>query len=435
MTVSVAALTEALAAVVGPERLLTGLSPLGRYQVDGLLPRWVALPSGAEEVSRLLRIAAEEGLAVVPRGSGSLMGLGNLPRRVDLVLDLSRLCEVVAYEPDDLTVSVQCGVPLALLEARLSGRRQFLPLDPLEGMARSVGGVLASGGSGPLRFRYGTPRDLLLGVRFVQADGTLTWGGARVVKSVTGYDIPKLMVGSLGTLGILVEATLRLHPLPEAEGTWLAIFSSPTGAAAFLARIVDSALQPSRLEILAGPVLDGRPGRSLAIAVSFGSVAEAVRAQGESVETLARGEGGTSEPAEPAIWSRLGAGLAGSALGLRVATLPSETVALAADVGRLADRLGVAASVVGEAGNGVLHVGFAPALPPETGESEIILPLRARVGPAGGSVTLDRASPQLKERLDVWGPLDPAVVAIMRRLKAEFDPGGVLNPGRFVDRI
>ena len=239
MPVSIQALTDALAGVVGRDRLLTDSPRLTSYAVDGLLPAWVARPTRVEEVSRLLTLASEERQAVVPRGSGTLMDLGNPPRRVDGVLDLSDLSSVVDYEPADLTASVQCGLSIAALAARLTARRQFLPLDPLEGMSRSVGGVLATNGSGPLRYRYGTPRDLLLGVRFVQADGTVTGGGARVVKSVTGYDVPKLMVGSLGTLGVLVEATIRLHPLPEAEGAWLATFYSAEGAAAFLARVLD----------------------------------------------------------------------------------------------------------------------------------------------------------------------------------------------------
>ena len=203
MPVSSHALTDALAGIVGKDRLLTDSASLASRAVDGALPAWIVRPESVDDVSRLLRLAAEERLAVAPRGSGTLMGLGNPPRRLDGVLDLAGLAAVVDYEPADLTTTVQCGIPLAALAPRLAAQRQFFPLDPLDGSSRSVGGVLATNASGPLRHRYGTPRDLLLGVRFVQADGTVTWGGARVVKSVTGYDVPKLMVGSLGTLGVL----------------------------------------------------------------------------------------------------------------------------------------------------------------------------------------------------------------------------------------
>lgn len=356
------------------------------------------------------------------------MDLGNPPRRVDGVLDLSDLSSVVDYEPADLTASVQCGISIAALAARLTARRQFLPLDPLEGMSRSVGGVLATNGSGPLRYRYGTPRDLLLGVRFVQADGTVTWGGARVVKSVTGYDVPKLMVGSLGTLGVLVEATLRLHPLPEAEGAWLATFSSAEGAAAFLARVLDSTLQPSRLEILSDRA-------ATTVAVSFGSVPEAVRAQGESVVALARREGGRTTETPPGFWSSLRALLADSTVLLKLAALPSDTAVLCGEIQRLGAGLGISAAIVGEAGNGILHVALKGTLPTAEWEARVVLLLRERLAPSGGSAVVERAPLPLKERLDVWGPIDPAALAIMKRLKTEFDPLGVLNPGRYVDRI
>jgi glycolate oxidase FAD binding subunit len=433
--VSFQALTDALEGVVGKDQLLTDSASLDRCAVDGVLPAWVVRPTSVNEVSRLVQIAAEERLAVAPRGSGTLMTLGNPPRRLDGVLDLSGLAAVVDYEPADLTATVQCGIPLAALAARLAAQRQFFPLDPLDGSSRSVGGVLATSASGPLRYRYGTPRDLLLGVRFVQADGTVTWGGARVVKSVTGYDIPKLMVGSLGTLGVLVEATLRLHPLPEAERTWLVAFPTAERAAGLLAAILDSSLQPNRLEILSGTAAVTRSGGDAAVAVSFGSVPEAVSAQGEDLVAIARGEGGRVAPAEGDFWSRPWGFLADATVVLKVAALPAEAAALCGEIQQLAAGIGMAAGIVGEAGNGVLHVALSGTLSAAEWESRVIAPLRGRVAPVGGSVVVERAPREVKERLDVWGPVEPATLALMNRLKGEFDPLGTLNPGRYVDRI
>ncbi len=162
-------------------------------------------------------VAHAERLAVAPRGSGSSLGLGHPPRRLDLVLDLSRLDAIEEYVPEDMVASVGAGARLGALAERFGAHRQMLAVDPPGGAVRSVGGVLATGASGPLRFRYGRTRDLLLGVRFVQADGLLTWGGAKVVKSVTGYDVPKLLVGSLGTLGVIVRrrsGCTRARPRP-----------------------------------------------------------------------------------------------------------------------------------------------------------------------------------------------------------------------------
>jgi len=429
--VSSHALTDALAGIVGKDRLLTDAASLASRAVDGALPAWIVRPESVDDVSRLLRLAAEERLAVAPRGSGTLMGLGNPPRRLDGVLDLAGLAAVVDYEPADLTTTVQCGIPLAALAPRLAAQRQFFPLDPLDGSSRSVGGVLATNASGPLRYRYGTPRDLLLGVRFVQADGTVTWGGARVVKSVTGYDVPKLMVGSLGTLGVLVEATLRLHPVPEAERTWVVTFATAERAAGLLAAILDSSLQPNRLQILSGTAAAG----GAAVAVSFGSVPEAVTAQGEDLVAIARGEGRRVVTAEGDFWSRPWGFLADATVVLKVAAPPSEAAALCGEIQRLATGIGIVAGILGEAGNGVLHVALTGTLSAAEWESRVIGALRARVAPAGGSVVVERAPREVKERLDVWGPVEPETLALMKRLKSEFDPLGTLNPGRYVDRI
>src|SRR4029077_10825483 len=221
VAVSPPALPDALPGLVGPPHVLRDPVTRSRSVVDGVMPGAVVRPGRVEEVSRVLVLCASERLAGAPRGAGTTQELGNPPRRLDLVLDLGRLTAVREYVPEDMVATVETGLTLGGLAAHLAPHRQMLALDPPGGAARSVGGVLATHASGPLRFRYGTMRDLLLGVRFVQADGTPTWGGARVVKSVTGYDVPKLMVGALGTLAVLTELTLRLHPRPEVERSWL----------------------------------------------------------------------------------------------------------------------------------------------------------------------------------------------------------------------
>ena len=218
-------LAETLAAIVGHEHLAREGAELSAAAIDGILPRWRVRPGSVDEVSRVMALAGSEGLAVAPRGSGSALDLGMPPARVDVALDLTRLTGIMEYVPADMVATVQAGVRLDVLARELGKHRQMLPLDPYGGASRTVGGVLASGASGPRRFRYGTGRDLLLGARFVQADGTVTWAGAKVVKSVTGYEIPKLLVGSLGTLGVIVETTLRLHPTQPVTGSWL--FSFP----------------------------------------------------------------------------------------------------------------------------------------------------------------------------------------------------------------
>jgi glycolate oxidase FAD binding subunit len=433
VAVSSPALHEALAEIVGREHVLADPSRLAAVAVDGVTPRWIARAGSAEDVSRLLALATAERLAVAPRGSGSSVALGNPPRRLDLVVDLGRLTGVTDYVPEDMVASAAAGTTLRALGDRLARGGQRLAIDPPGGETRTIGGVLATHASGPLRFRYGTGRDLLLGVRFVQADGTLTWGGSRVVKSVTGYDVPKLLVGSLGTLGVIVEATLRVHPLPPAAGSWLCAFASREAAQGFLTALLASSLEPDRLVLLSasarGPI--GWAGPGPAVLVSVASVEEAVATQGAALAGLAAREGAEFRPVPPSAWETLGAALDAPVL----LKLAGEIRRIAAWLGRaeeLAARAGLEVAGLGLAGHGVLllavrGVASAPAL-----GRDLLAPLRLELAGEGGSVVVERAPAHVKADLDVWGPISSESLAIMERLKREFDPGGILNPGRFV---
>lgn len=362
------------------------------------------------------------------------MERGGPPARVDVVVDTGRLAAIPDYSPDDLTVTVQAGLTAGALAASLTRRRQWLPLDAPGAVTRTLGGLAATNASGPLRVRYGTMRDFLLGVRFVQADGVVTWGGARVVKSVSGYDVPKLMVGSLGTLGVLVELTLRLHPSPEAEATWLVTFESVEAAQALVARLLDSAIQPNRVEFMNGAALAAAgvgPGVA-AIAVSIGTVEPAVRAQGDALAIMARETGGRVTPGGPGFWRAYDGIVQGGRVRLSVRTLPS---ALARTIGEIerataGERAAARPLLAGRAALGVLTLGLdgVGAAAVASGVER----LRAFLGPIGGGVTVERAPREVRAAVDPWGPVEPGALALMRKLKAEFDPTGVLNPGRFV---
>ena len=424
-----AALAGALRAVVGAAHLREG-----GEAVDGVMPRWTVTPTTLEQAAAVVALAHDERLAVVPRGSGAALELGHPPAHVDLVLDTRGLDAVLDYRPEDLTVSVLGGCTAGVLAERLAAHRQLLPLDPPGWSGRSLGGLVATQASGPLRQRYGTARDLLLGVRFVQADGVLTWGGARVVKSVSGYDVPKLMVGALGTLGVLVELTLRLHPAPEHEATWLATFRTPAHAQECVAALLDSTVQPNRIEILDTRALARcgvsgapSPGMAAGVAVSIGTVEPAVRAQEALVKVMVQHAHGTLVTTGASFWKTYDRALAsfdGSVL--RVATVPT----------RLVEALGTiqatlpGAAVAGAAGLGVLR---ALVSQPDVAEFAGALErLRGMVAQVGGSVIVERAPRALRERLDPWGPVPAPALAVMRAIKTEFDPRGVLNPGRFI---
>jgi glycolate oxidase FAD binding subunit len=434
------AITRALEEIVGRGQVVTEPSALAAAAVDAVVPRWIARPGSVDQIARVLALATAESLAVSPRGGGTSLGLGYPPSRLDLVLDLGRLDAVLDYVPEDMVASVQCGISLDALAGRLGQHGQRLPLDPAPGGGRSVGGVLATAASGPLRLRYGTGRDLLLGVRFVQADGVITWGGARVVKSVTGYDVPKLLVGSLGTLGVLAEATLRLHPIAPAWGAWLWAFDAIPPAAAFLAAVVDSAIQPERLVLLDAGAMratgeTGEPGRASAVAISVASVAEAVSAQREALTALATRHGGRMREIGAGAWSRLGAALAGPIV-IRLAGEPARLGHWLAALEHVARDGDIGVVSVGEAGGGVLRASLrAPegdGLPAATWLAGAVSGLRAALASEGGSLVVERAPRAVKDTVDVWGPVGPEALALMRRLKSEFDPAGILNPGRFV---
>jgi glycolate oxidase FAD binding subunit len=438
--VSGRAIAEALAKIAGSDDVASDPARLTAATVDGVTPRWVVRVSAADEVSGVLALASEESLAVVPRGSGSALELGNPPARVDIVLDLGGMDRVVDDNPDDLTASVEAGLTAGAFAARLAARRQWLPVDPPGGVSRTLGGLVATAAHGPLRARYGTLRDLLLGVRFVQADGVVTWGGARVVKSVTGYDVPKLMVGSLGTLGVLCELTLRLHPRPEAEATRLLTFDSVEAAAGFVARLLDSTLEPNRVEFLNGTAL-GRLGLdahvAAAVAVCVGSVEAAVRDQAASIEALARAAGGRSASRPPEFWETYAAmlGDGGCAVALHVSTLPSRLAAAVHSVERvLADVApGEAAVVAGCAALGTLDVLLRESAVPIA--ARLVERVRGAVAGVGGHVMVRRAPRAVRRAVDPWGPVEGESMALMRALRDAFDPRRVLNPGRFVGSL
>ena len=432
MAVSARSLTSGFAAVVGRERVQDEAAVLADAALDSCVPRWVVRPGSLAELAAVVALACDERLAVMPRGSGSALELGAPLSRLDVVLDLSGLDRVIDYEPDDLVVSVEAGVTLGALARRLADRRQFVALDPPGGDTRTLGGIAATNAIGPLACRYGAMRDRLLGVRFVQADGVLTWGGAKVVKSVTGYDVPKLMIGALGTLGVLAELTLRLYPCPEHEATVLVSFDMIDDAQAFVVAVLDSPIQPNRLEILNHGALTAldRPAPA-GVAVSIAGVEAAVVAQHAAVRALAQRMRARARAASGGWWDRYDTAFARGSIHLRLGTLTSE-------VGRTIDvveRLfGTTTVVVGSAATGTLHARVpAPASSRTIDElRDAVARLRSEVVPLGGHVVVTRAPKRLREAIDPWGPVDPGALALMQALKDEFDPHRVLNPGRFV---
>ena len=217
--------------------------------IDGVRPRFVVEPGSVEEVSALLRLSHRAGLAVAPRGGGTTLGWGATPRRLDLILSTARLNHVLEHAAGDLVVRAEAGVTLETLQAAVGAAGQRLALNPPE-VGATLGGVVAANPSGSLRLRYGTVRDLLIGVTVVLADGTVAKAGGKVVKNVAGYDLCKLFTGSLGTLGVVVETIWRLHPLPAARRTVAIALASPEAAGAAVQALLHTPGSPLVLDAL-----------------------------------------------------------------------------------------------------------------------------------------------------------------------------------------
>ncbi len=292
-----ATLLRSLAEIVGPAHCLGG-ADRAPYVVDGRTPCGVVLPGSADEVGRVVRAAAAAGVPVIPWGGGTQMGRGAPPRDGALVIGLRRLGRVLEHEPGDLTATAEAGITLDALQAALGSGGQWLPLDPPGSARATLGGALAANAAGPRRQGYGTARDLVIGLRVVAADGQLIRAGGKVVKNVAGYDLVKLYIGSQGTLGIIVDATLKLRPRPETEGACWATFATLEGAAAAAVALAGSELGPVALALLDARAADacvpavGLPAAGLpAVLVAFDGLARAVAWQGEEAARRLRTAG------------------------------------------------------------------------------------------------------------------------------------------------
>ncbi|GAB2995950.1 FAD-binding oxidoreductase [Amycolatopsis acidiphila] len=395
-------------------------------RVDGVEPRFVASPTTTAEAAQVMRIAAEHGLAVVARGAGTKLSWGQPPERVDLVVDTSRLDQVVEHGAGDLVVHVQAGVRLDVLQEHLAGARQRLGADPVLPPAAgsgTAGGLIATATSGPLRLSHGAVRDLLIGVTIARADGTIAKAGGKVVKNVAGYDLGKLLTGSWGTLGLVTEAVFRLHPLP-ARARWVSVPVTSTAAAHEQAqRVLHSQVVPTALE------LDRPADAPATLAVLVEGIEAGVEGRVTTLLELLGGDAGVAGEAPP-WWGRAPWAAGGVALRLthEIAGLPRLLDAVD-DAGR---RYGLRPAVRGSAGVGVLYAALPTEAEPEA-VAGFTRHLRDSSPAWSGDVVVLDAPPPVKASVDTWGPARG--LNLMRRVKDQFDPQRRLAPGRFVGGI
>lgn len=409
------------------------------------LPAEVLTPASAEELAATLCDAAARGQAVVPWGAGTLQHLGGAPAPGAVTLRTGALDRIIEYTPADLTITVEAGATLGAVQAALRAQGQWLPWDPPVPATATIGGLLAAGASGPLRLGYGTPRDWVLGMRMALGDGRLVKSGGKVVKNVAGYDTHKLHIGALGTLGVILEATFKLVPLPEHSVTLLLACRDRAEAGALAERLRARPLAPASLLLLdqatAGVYSTHAPADlpgATIVAVRFTGVAGAVTRQLQEAGRAASGIAITEldQPAGQAFWQGIATFAApaphASELLIRAGVPPANLIALMDALEHQALRNGIPLRIAGYGGVGLAYARWP--LPEGVRSPDIagaVAALRAMVAQLNGYVVIEDAPAALRTHLDLWGP-PQTPLPLMRALKAQWDPQRILNPGRYV---
>jgi glycolate oxidase FAD binding subunit len=428
---------ESLRGIVGPANLLTGVD-LSPYVIEGRTPTAAVFPGTVEEVSAVLALAGEASIPVTPWGGGTAPSVGAPPARAGIVLGLGRMAQLLEHEPGDLTATVQAGMTMTALQAALRARGQWLSLDPPDADVATLGGVLSANASGPRRHLYGTARDLLIGVTVVCADGSVVHGGGKVVKNVAGYDLPKLFIGAYGTLGVIVEATVKLRPRPDRELLVAARFGSLKDCGLAGRAVMGSDLIPSAIDLLDGEALAraGLDGERPALVMGFDGLPEQVEWQrGELARLVAETGGGDLTDLPEEAWTRL-ATASKQPLGdpvalMRFSVLPARVAEVIERAGTTARALGLRAAFSAHAGVGAISGALGGGRDAVEQVVSALRDWREAAHAAGGHAVVEAAPLAVKEVVSVWDQ-PGAAFRIMQRIKTQLDPKGILNPGRFV---
>lgn len=416
-------------------RLATGDS----FRVVDEPERVVAYPHDLNELSEILRLANDERWRVIPAGAGTWLTVGNRPVQFHLVVSTAKMNRVLEYEPADLTATLQSGCSLAEFNQQAAQHRQFIPLDPFGEIKSTIGGIIASASSGPLRCAYGTPRDWIVGVTVAHPNGGVSKAGGKVVKNVAGYDLCKLYAGSFGSLAVIAEMSFKLRALPPMEKTLVFYAADAASLCSLALRVSDSDVQPSAMELISPTEEPGLPIESsrFALALRFLNEAETVESQLYDATRIGsefdRAVLSTSDA--EIFWRRYHETETDErwAFSLRLTALPADLNSVLSDVNQLLPR----ASWRAHAGNGVLRVLAKEDLFADLQTKrrpKFIAELRHLTQSRGGQLVALEAPQAIKDQLDTWGDVG-ATARLMRELKNRFDPDAQLSPGRFVAGI
>jgi glycolate oxidase FAD binding subunit len=450
--------------IVGNANVVRDPAQLAAYEIDGKAPSAAMRPGTVGEVAEIVKFAASEKLAIVASGARTKLGMGFAPSRYDLALDMTRLDRVVAYDPGDLTLSVEAGVPLHALGQTLAEHRQFLPLAVPYMSQTTIGGLIASGVDSPLRQFYGTARDFLLGMEFVTGEGVAAKSGGRVVKNVTGYDIHKLMIGSLGTLGVITRVNFKTFPMPIRARGFVARFATAERAFDMRHRIARSALTPLTMEIVSPRVAElfesetasryepaPMPANVIsrtewALTVGYAGNDDVLKRCATDLQRIAEEAGATgsvvlADNLRPAFNRKrefvpIALGSSPAATIVKMSVLPMRMAGVLASAQRVAESSALPWAAMAR-GLGVIYLALLPAERNEDAKArtaKVTDAMHTGCAELGGHSTIPWCPAEWKSALKIWGP-PRADFALMQKVKRVFDPHGVLSPRRFVGGI
>lgn len=439
-TVNLDQLETAVTGIVGKRNVRTG-ERTEAFAIGIETPHLVAVPGTGEEVAALLKVADEAGAAVVPWGGGTQQTLGLPPRRYDLAISLRRLNHAIEYNPEDMTIAVEAGMILGDLDGVLAARNQMLPIDPPLRDRITIGGMLATNASGPRRHKYGAMRDLCIGLHAAYVDGTRAKAGGMVVKNVTGFDLMKMHLGALGTLGVVTRVNLKVLPQPAAERTLLLQFPGPDVALAAGAALVASQLMPAAVEFSSPTTTTATrlPLEGYLLCVRCEGGEATVARQEVDIRNLAPTLGATDVATytgddHARIWSSLadwneGATLTGHTAVLKLTTLPTELLGALVEIVEEGRKYGLTVAVRASVGLGIAYMRVTGD---ESGEG--LRRTLDTVHADSPTLTVHGCDPAHAAHLPIWG-VEPPTISVMRDLKAAYDPRTTLNPGRFIGGI
>lgn len=428
-------LAQKLASELGADCVTAEPRARACHRVDGLQPTLVCWPATAVQLAAALRVCSEAEAAVAPYGGGTATAIGNAARPIDVIFDLTGLNRVIEHDAANLTATIGAGISVNAVQAMLARERQFLAFEPPHPERATVGGTIAANLNGPRRSNYGSVRDLVIGIKLVLASGEEIKAGGKVVKNVAGYDLCKLFVGSLGTLGMITQVTLRTAPIPETAATLIA--SGNRSAVFDFARTIGrSPLLPAAVVILNPRACQemNRSGPDWQLAIGSEGFAETVGRHVRDAATMAEQIGLRADLLEGHAHSQFWTGFRDFPLSPdRIVYCVSVPIASMAQTAATIESWQSPDFYPTFAGDAVAGIMWIAARPSQAAASQFHRLVALAAEKRGHAVML-AAPAEFKHAVDVWG-LPPAALVLMRKIKQQFDPHGMLNSGRHIAGI